>query len=220
MNLCGCGRLSVNISRLLTSSRRLRPIFVTQSLSIICRRSYRRGEGSVISSLSDAEAYLALLSRRETKFLSEAIKKQDKESLDNRDEVIEIPTVGQLRLAAFHSAIPFIGFGFLDNAIMIAAGEYIDLTIGATLGISTMAAAALGNIVSDVSGIGLAHYVELAANKLGFEGPGLSSKQMELPRTRFVNNVARAFGIVIGCIIGMFPLLFIKDRDDKESTSR
>lgn len=35
----------------------------------------------------------------------------------------------------------------------------------------------------------LAHYVELAANKLGFEGPGLSSKQMQLPRTRFVTNV-------------------------------
>ena len=28
---------------------------------------------------------------------------------------------------------------------MIMAGEYIDLTLGATLGISTMAAAALGN---------------------------------------------------------------------------
>ena len=38
----------------------------------------------------------------------------------------------------------YSGFGFLDNLIMIMAGEYIDLTLGATLGISTMAAAALG----------------------------------------------------------------------------
>ena len=29
-------------------------------------------------------------------------------------------------------------FGFLDNFIMIVAGEYIDITLGATLGISTM----------------------------------------------------------------------------------
>ena len=33
-------------------------------------------------------------------------------------------------------------------------GEYIDTTLGATLGISTMAAAALGNWISDLSGIG------------------------------------------------------------------
>jgi hypothetical protein len=33
---------------------------------------------------------------------------------------------------------------------MIVAGEYIDLTLGVTLGISTMAAAALGKLVSAV----------------------------------------------------------------------
>jgi hypothetical protein len=43
-----------------------------------------------------------------------------------------------------------LGFGFLDNFIMIVAGEYIDLTLGVTLGISTMAAAALGKSVSAV----------------------------------------------------------------------
>ena len=35
-----------------------------------------------------------------------------------------------------------------------AQGDYIDTTLGATLGISTMAAAALGNWISDLSGIG------------------------------------------------------------------
>lgn len=33
-------------------------------------------------------------------------------------------------------------------------GEYIDITIGVTLGISTMAAAAFGNLISDLSGLG------------------------------------------------------------------
>lgn len=122
----------------------------------------------------------------------------------------------QLRLVAFHSAIPFIGFGFLDNAVMIVAGEYIDFKIGMTLGISTMAAAALGNIVSDVAGIGLAHYVEAATNRLGIKSPNLSTKQTEMPRTRFVTNMGRALGIVLGCFIGMFPLLFYESKDDQE----
>ncbi|EDO47459.1 predicted protein, partial [Nematostella vectensis] len=116
----------------------------------------------------------------------------------------------------FHCAVPFVGFGFLDNAIMIIAGEYIDYTIGATLGISTMAAAALGNLVSDVSGISLAHYVELASDKLGFQGPRLSVQQMEMPRTRFSSNIGRAIGISIGCILGMFPLLFYSSKEDKD----
>jgi hypothetical protein len=46
------------------------------------------------------------------------------------------------------NVIPFIGFGFIDNAIMILAGGTIDSSLGALLCISTMAAAALGNIIS------------------------------------------------------------------------
>ncbi|KAF4087671.1 hypothetical protein AMELA_G00073210 [Ameiurus melas] len=64
------------------------------------------------------------------------------------------PTTAQLRYVLLHNAIPFIGFGFLDNAIMIAAGTQIELSIGVILGISTMAAAALGNLVSDLAGLG------------------------------------------------------------------
>ncbi|XP_062935897.1 transmembrane protein 65 isoform X4 [Cynocephalus volans] len=64
------------------------------------------------------------------------------------------PTPGQLRYVFIHNAIPFIGFGFLDNAIMIVAGTHIELSIGIILGISTMAAAALGNLVSDLAGLG------------------------------------------------------------------
>ncbi len=38
-------------------------------------------------------------------------------------------------------------------------GEYIDLNIGAALTISTMAAAGLGNLISDLAGLGLADRV-------------------------------------------------------------
>ena len=58
-----------------------------------------------------------------------------------------------------HNIYPsvMLGFGFLDNFIMIMAGEYIDLTLGAKLGISTMAAAALGrlSLLSGIYNLGL-----------------------------------------------------------------
>ena len=52
-------------------------------------------------------------------------------------------------------AIPFVGFGFLDNAIMLTAGDAIEDNLGLALGLSTLAAAGLGNLVSDVAGLGL-----------------------------------------------------------------
>ena len=36
-----------------------------------------------------------------------------------------------------------VGFGFMDNIIMIQAGDLIDSTLGVTLGITTLTAAAL-----------------------------------------------------------------------------
>lgn len=45
------------------------------------------------------------------------------------------PTNHELSQLAFHASLPFIGFGFLDNFIMIVAGDYIDHHIGVTLGI-------------------------------------------------------------------------------------
>jgi hypothetical protein len=40
------------------------------------------------------------------------------------------PTLQELKQLAYHNSLPFIGFGFLDNFIMIMAGEYIDITLG------------------------------------------------------------------------------------------
>ncbi len=54
-----------------------------------------------------------------------------------------------------------IGFGFIDNFIMLIAGDAIDDTFGSALVISTMAAAALGNWVSDVLGLGVSNTIEV-----------------------------------------------------------
>jgi hypothetical protein len=37
-----------------------------------------------------------------------------------------------------------VGFGFMDNMVMIQAGQYIDSTIGVQLGLATLTAAACG----------------------------------------------------------------------------
>ena len=39
-------------------------------------------------------------------------------------------TKHQLINLGVHQSLPFVGFGFLDNLIMIVAGEYIDASIG------------------------------------------------------------------------------------------
>nr|CAD2144599.1 unnamed protein product [Meloidogyne enterolobii] len=123
----------------------------------------------------------------------------------------------QLRQLFTINTIPFIGFGFLDNAIMVLAGEYIDQSLGTLLCISTMAAAALGNIISDVAGVGLAHYVEVFVTRLGFKSPTLTSKQLESRKARLTVNLARAFGLIVGCLLGMFPLLFFGEVDKSKS---
>ncbi|TMS18175.1 Transmembrane protein 65 [Larimichthys crocea] len=126
------------------------------------------------------------------------------------------PTAAQIRYVLFHNALPFVGFGFLDNAIMIAAGTQIELSIGVTLGISTMAAAALGNLVSDLAGLGLAGYVEALASKLGMQVPDLTPKQVDMWQTRLSSHMGKGIGVSIGCILGMFPLFFLGDDDEKE----
>ncbi|KAK6749073.1 hypothetical protein RB195_001590 [Necator americanus] len=124
----------------------------------------------------------------------------------------------QTRALFLVNSLPFIGFGFLDNMIMIIAGEYIDQQLGTMLCLSTMAAAALGNLISDVAGVGLAHYVEGIVYKIGLKHPVLTSEQLESSRARWTTNFARAVGLSIGCIVGMFPLLFFdKDKEETEN---
>lgn len=68
---------------------------------------------------------------------------------------------------ALQRAVPFVGFGFMDNAIMILAGDYIEASIGVTLGISTMAAAALGVLVADVLGLSVGEFIERVGGWVG-----------------------------------------------------
>ena len=82
----------------------------------------------------------------------------------------------------FHNLVPFIGFGFFDNLLMILAGDLIETQIGATMHLSVMACAALGNTISDVCGIGLAGYVEVLALRMGLPFPDLPQAQLNHTR--------------------------------------
>ena len=55
--------------------------------------------------------------------------KELKKTVATRDRFLK-PSGADLRQLAYHNSLPFVGFGFLDNFIMIIAGEYIDLTLG------------------------------------------------------------------------------------------
>lgn len=84
--------------------------------------------------------FIALLGPYEKKQLHDALSRSLKEitipETDGSESNKSSPTVTQLRLVFIHQMLPFVGFGFLDNLIMILAGEYLDVTIGVTLGIS------------------------------------------------------------------------------------
>ncbi|KAL1244955.1 Transmembrane protein [Trichinella spiralis] len=112
--------------------------------------------------------------------------------------------------------IPFVGFGLFDNLIMIIAGEYIDITVGTLLGISTLAAAGVGNMISDVGGVGIGHYIEQTVSKMKWKTPNLTPEQWNSKGVRWTSNAGRVLGVSLGCLIGMFPLLFFKDRQKPE----
>ena len=79
-----------------------------------------------------------------------------------------------------------------------------------------MAAAALGNTLSDVFGVGSAWYVEYWAARFGASPPNLTLEQLELTSSRIAANGGRALGVALGCVIGMFPLLFYNENGEEE----
>jgi hypothetical protein len=102
-----------------------------------------------------------------------------------------------------------IGFGAMDNFIMIQAGEAIDISFGVAFGLSTLTAAAMGQVVSDFSGVCFGSTVEAMAGKLGLPASRMTLRQMQLKVSRLAGTAGAAIGVVLGCLIGMTSLLFI-----------
>ncbi|CAH8661637.1 unnamed protein product [Schistosoma margrebowiei] len=183
--------------------------FVNRSLFVqcspLCGSFHRRSENlwicRILSKLSPSDKMLLYQE------LSKSIKEKPDSSVSTQQVEVSHLTYAQLQCIFIGNCIPFIGFGFLDNAIMIVAGEYIDVQFATFLGISTMAAAGLGNLVSDLFGIGLVGYVEKFMEKIGISVPPLSASQLASSSVRWSIALGRIVGITTGCLLGLLPLV-------------
>lgn len=99
-------------------------------------------------------------------------------------------------------ATAFVVFGFLDNFLMVVLGDTIDKMFVSVGVANTLLAAGLGNTFSDAVGIFTGRYVEkLVHIKLPLADDGTLSRHQIIG--------AETVGIIVGCLLGLFPLLFL-----------
>jgi len=102
-----------------------------------------------------------------------------------------------------------IGFGIMDNSVMLHAGNTIDLTLGVTFGLSTLASAACGQACSDVAGVLFGGFVETMAQRMGLPEPDFTDEEQQLPIVKRVGVAGGVIGIFTGCCLGLLNLFII-----------
>jgi hypothetical protein len=122
---------------------------------------------------------------------------------------LEQPTSQQLRDLFITTMVPYMGFGITDNALMVISGDVIDHYVGSALGLSMLGSAAMGNSISNGTGMILHGTIERFAMKLGLPDPRLTLHQRSLSVVQNVRTAAGITGVLVGCWMGMFPLIFI-----------
>eukprot|EP00927_Polykrikos_kofoidii_P074217 TRINITY_DN70198_c0_g1_i1.p1 TRINITY_DN70198_c0_g1~~TRINITY_DN70198_c0_g1_i1.p1 ORF type:complete len:347 (-),score=48.97 TRINITY_DN70198_c0_g1_i1:39-1016(-) len=122
---------------------------------------------------------------------------------------VHAPSSTQLRTLFLHAAVPMVGFGFMDNSIMILTGDLIDSTIGQRFQMATMTAAACGQLCSDTCGVCFGGFIEAMATKVGLPIPALSAAQRQLRICKMYGTAGAATGVIIGCGLGMLNLLWL-----------
>jgi hypothetical protein len=122
---------------------------------------------------------------------------------------LEQPTSQQLRNLFITTMVPYMGFGITDNALMVISGDMIDHYVGSALGLSMLGSAAMGNSISNGTGMVFHGTIERFAMKLGLPDPRLTLHQRSLSVVQNVRTAAGITGVLVGCWIGMFPLIFI-----------
>ena len=129
------------------------------------------------------------------------------------------PSTRTLRYHFVVSAIPMIGFGFIDNSIMLRAGDLIDQLIGDKFKLNTLTAAAYGQAISDVCGVLFGGTIAAFAASLGLHAAKFSESQRELRVVKMVGTAGMAVGVFAGCCLGMTNLLFM-DLGSRERLKR
>ena len=199
------------------SSARIRP-------TLIARRSARRiGGGNErgflvfpsLTSRSPLLPYPYYFNKSQHIKTIRSLSQTAASSANEEAVVVPDPTSQQLRAYFWTCAAPMFGFGFMDNTIMILAGNYLDLTIGVAFGLSTLAAAAMGQLVANASSVLFGDTVETFVRSMGLPSSGLSSPQRRLRKVRRVGVMGSLIGVVCGATLGLVSLLFV---DTKQST--
>lgn len=119
------------------------------------------------------------------------------------------PTALQLKNHFMICAVPMVGFGLMDNTVMIHAGNAIDCTLGVAFGLSTLAAAACGQVCSDASGVLFGGILDRAATSLGLPRANLSLYQRRTPVAKRVGLLGSLVGVVFGCSLGLLNLFLV-----------
>lgn len=114
-----------------------------------------------------------------------------------------------------------VGFGFMDNLVMIQAGDMIDNTIGVALCLSTLTAAACGQVISDASGVCFGGFIEALSARLGVPMSTLTRAQRRTKFVRIYSTGCAAFGVIVGCLLGMTSLLCMDlEKADREKKKK
>ncbi|KAL7448383.1 hypothetical protein ACHAWC_001450 [Mediolabrus comicus] len=124
------------------------------------------------------------------------------------------PTAKQLAIHALKCAIPMIGFGFMDNTIMIHAGHYIDCTLGVTFSLSTLAAAGIGQIFSGIGGVLFGDTLETVfrGTTASNTTQKLSTVQKTMRSARIAGVTGGILGVTLGCTLGLINLFFVDEQ--------
>ncbi|KAG6541232.1 hypothetical protein Mapa_017393 [Marchantia paleacea] len=118
------------------------------------------------------------------------------------------------------AAIGMVGFGFTDNAIMIIAGDAIQNSIGATLGLTTLLSAGLGNAVADLIGTAFRGYIERWSGKMMPDAVPISAHQMEQKEAWWAETVGASSGVTVGCLLGLAPLFLLHNNNSHKNDDR
>ena len=132
------------------------------------------------------------------------------------------PKLKNVLVRVFSNFIGSFIFGFIDNFIMVIAGGSIDAHIGAALGGmgGSMFAAGLGNTVSDIAGKLAEKKIESSLGAIGIDVDTVSDEEMKQTSKfwQLLDSSAAVFGIALGCLVGMFPLLLEEQEKDETIT--
>lgn len=138
------------------------------------------------------------------------------ESGPQRDTTPDGPSSWQLTAICVTTMVPFIGFGLVDNGLMVIYGDVIDATLGMYLGFSMLASAALANAISNIFGMLLHGTITKWADKVGLPDARLTLAQRKMPMVHRFVVLGSCIGVFSGCLLGMSPLLFM-DQNKKEA---